>query len=237
MKRAALPLSLLALVTLTACGGGDGDTSDKTAADKPKATASQAKQVSPAERLAELMVTKADVPGYNVEKLSAEYAFATSADQVSTDKASCKPLALAMNQLPQDEPEADLSRYLSKSWSDPSTYITLAAYTTDTKAEAALTGLQKAVGACGAGFTAKAGKNTSTYGSVTAEKAITNGALAFASTLTYQGITHTVHTEAVRDGDVLAVYFGVNGGAIAQGRPSDAKLSAAGLKAQNAKLG
>ncbi|MFB6555715.1 hypothetical protein ACFCWX_38230, partial [Streptomyces sp. NPDC056405] len=58
----------------------------------------------------------------------------------------------------------------------------------------------------------------------------------FRSTLTFRGADHTVHTQAVRSGDVVAVYFSVDGLAIANARPSDAKLSAAVVKAQNAKL-
>ncbi|MFF5494641.1 hypothetical protein [Streptomyces aquilus] len=244
MKRATLALSLLSalsLTTLTACGGDDGGSdSDATTAGKPKATTSQAKEVSPAERLAKLMVTKAEVAGYNVEKPDPEYAFATSPDQVSTDDTACVPLAFAMNQLPVGDATADLTRNLTKNLSEGSTSITLATYATEGKAEAALTGLEKALKACGKGFTAKGGKNSSTYDSVTAEKPRTTGAtgaVAFASTMTYKGVTHTMHTEAVRNGDTLAVYFAVNGIAIYQHQQSDMKLPAAVLTAQNAKLG
>ncbi|MEU0193069.1 hypothetical protein ABZ250_24840 [Streptomyces afghaniensis] len=56
--------------------------------------------------------------------------------------------------------------------------------------------------------------------------------------MTFRRVTHTLHTEAVRHGDVLAVYFSVNGFAIADStRPSDAKTPANMVKAQNAKLG
>lgn len=247
MKRATLALTLLSalsLTTLTACGGDDG--SDATTAGKPKATTSQAKEAkeakeaSPAERLAKLMVTKAEVTGYNVEKPDPEYAFATSPDQVTSNKTACVPLALAMNQLPLGDATADLTRNLTKNLSEGSTSITLATYATEGKAEAALTGLEKALDACGKGFTAKAGKNSSTYDSVTAEKPRTTGApgsVAFASTMTYKGVTHTMHTEAVRNGDTLTVYFAVNGVAIYQHQQSDTKLPAAVLTAQNGKLG
>jgi len=255
MQRTTLALSLLSvlsLTTLTACGGGDADGdggSDATTAAKPQGTASQAKEVSPAERLATLMVTKAEVTGYNVEKPDPEFAFATSPDQVSTDNKACVPPALAMNQLPLGDATAELTRNLTKNLSEGSTSITLATYATEGEAEAALTDLKKALAACGKGFTAKAGKQASTYDSVTPEKSRTAGAagatgsasaagsVAFASTMTYKGITHTMHTEAVRNGDVLAVYFAVNGVAIYQHQQSDTKLPAAVLTAQNAKLG
>ncbi|MFC7982677.1 hypothetical protein [Streptomyces sp. NPDC057336] len=75
---------------------------------------------------------------------------------------------------------------------------------------------------------------------MTAEKPVAEAgdeSLAFRSTLTFRGAAHTVHTQAVRSGDVVAMYFSVDGLAIANARPSDAKLSAAVVKAQYAKLG
>jgi hypothetical protein len=244
MQRATLALSLLSvlsLTTLTACGGGDADGGpDATTAAKARGTASQAKEASPAERLAKLMVTKAELTGYNVEKPDPEFAFAASPGQVSTDNKACLPPALAMNQLPLGDATAELTRNLTKNLSEGTTSITLATYATEGRAEAALTGLETALDACAKGFTAKAGKHTSTYGSVTPEESRTTGAegsVAFASTMTYKGITHTMHTEAVRNGDVLAVYFAVNGVAVYQHQQSDTKLPAAVLTAQNAKLG
>jgi hypothetical protein len=46
-----------------------------------------------------------------------------------------------------------------------------------------------------------------------------------------------MHAQAVRKGDVIAVYVSVDGMAMVQDRPGDAKLPAAVVKAQNAKLG
>ncbi|MDN0193588.1 hypothetical protein [Streptomyces sp. S.PNR 29] len=236
MKRAALAaasaLSLTAVLTavLTACSGGEPDA-------KPQSSPSsrQARQPAPAERLAKLMVTKTDLSGDEVSKPTTEYAFAKSQDDVTLDQAACAPLAYAMNQLPLGAPQADLTRYVGNP-NSTYTYITLSTYAPG-KAEAAVSGLSKAVGACGGGFTAKASGGTSTYDSVTAEKALTTGGLAFRSTLTFRGVQHTLHTEAVRHDDVVAVFFSVDGAAIAGGRPSDAKLPTAVVKAQEAKLG
>jgi hypothetical protein len=232
LKRAALAVvSVLALTSaLTACSGGE----DK----RPGTPAPQkAKQITPAQRLAKVIVTKDDLPGYNVSEPEAEYAFAKSADELTVDKPGCAPLALAMNQLPLGKPQADLTRSAGAGYGKESTYITLASYEPAAEAESSLAGLAKAVSECGGGFTAKAGKNSTDYGSVTAEKATTAGAVAFRSTMTFRGVTHTLRTEAVRDGDVLAVYFSVNGFAIADStRPSDAKLPANVVKAQNSKL-
>lgn len=91
--------------------------------------------------------------------------------------------------------------------------------------------------ACGDGFTAKANGNESPYESVTAEKVAPAGdeSLGFTSTMTFRGVPHVLHGEVVRSVDVLAVYFSVDGMAIA--RPSDARLSPTVVKAQNGKLG
>lgn len=242
MKRttalAASALSLSALACLTACGGGDSD-SGTDAADKPEATASRAKEVSPADRLAKLMITKANVGGYAVEEPSDEFVFAKSPDEVTLDKKVCAPLAYAMNQLPLGEPQADLTRVASKDdLNGGFTYVTLTAYE-DGGAESAMAGLSKAVASCGDGFTAKSKNGTSPYDSVTAEPTTKSGdeSLAFKSTMTVLGTTHTLHSAAVRHDDVIAVYFSVDGRAIAESRPSDVKLAAAVVEAQNAKLG
>ncbi|MFD3379726.1 MULTISPECIES: hypothetical protein [unclassified Streptomyces] len=240
MKRSALAaaLSVLALAGLTACGSGDSETD---AADRPGAgaTASGAKEVSPAERLAKLMITKADVDGYGVEEPSDEFVFAKSPDEVALDKKVCAPLAYAMNQLPLGEPQADLTRVASKDGLNGGyTYVTLTSYE-DGGAESAMAGLAKAVASCGDGFTAKSKSGTSPYDSVTAEPTTKAGdeSLAFKSTMTVLDTTHTLHSAAVRRDDVIAVYFSVDGRAIAESRPSDTKLAAVVVGAQNAKLG
>ncbi|MFK4544726.1 hypothetical protein RKD29_004322 [Streptomyces tendae] len=142
-----------------------------------------------------------------MEEPDDEYAFAESTDEVTVDKPVCAPLA----------------------------YATLASYAPG----APLAEAQKAVGACGDGFTDKADGNESPYDSVTAEKVAPVGdeSLGFTSTMTFRGVPHVLHGEVVRSGDVLAVYFSVDGMAIANGRPSDAKLSPTVVKAQNGKLG
>ncbi|MFC9126995.1 hypothetical protein ACFT4A_09125 [Streptomyces sp. NPDC057099] len=239
MKRAALAastLSLLSLATLTACGG---DAASDAATGEPRPTASRAKQVTPAERLAKLMVTKKDVPGLSVRPASKkddEYAFAQSPDEITVDKPACAPLVHAMNQLPLGESQGDLTHSVLES--SKFTYITLTTYAPG-KAESAFAGLAKGVDSCGGGFTAKA-KDTATYDSATSEKPVAEGgdeSLAFRSTTTVKGTTHTMHAQAVRKGDVLTVYFSVDAMAMVQERPGDAKLPTAVVKAQNAKLG
>ncbi|MFD8066240.1 hypothetical protein [Streptomyces parvulus] len=235
-------LSLLALAALPGCGGDSGSDGDPTAG-KPEAATSGAAQPSPAERLAKTMVTEPEVGGLKVEKTDEKFLFAQSPDEVTTDKPGCAPLALAMNQLPLGDPRADLTRSVSGQIESEResgigfTYVTLTSYETG-GAASAMAGVRKAVEACGDGFTAKSKENESPYDSIAAEKVTSAGdeALGFKSTLTFRDVQHVVHTEVVRSGETLAVYFSADGMAMVNGRPSDAKPSPTVVKAQNAKL-
>ncbi|WP_409470314.1 hypothetical protein [Streptomyces sp. HC307] len=236
MKRTALTATALsAAVLLTACSANDDDAETSAA---PKSSASQAKQVSPAERLAQLMITKTDISGKEVQEVDDEFVFAKSPDEVTVDKPACAPLAYAMNQLPLGAPQADLTRYVSGGMEDPFTHITLTTYA-DGEAESTMTDLSKGIDACGDGFKAEANGNTSTYDSVAAEEPAApagDETVAFNATMTFRGTSHTFHTQAVRSADVIAVYFSADGMAMANGHPSDAELSTAVVKAQNGKL-
>ncbi|MFI5687689.1 hypothetical protein [Streptomyces sp. NPDC051636] len=68
---------------------------------------------------------------------------------------------------------------------------------------------------------------TTVYGSLAAEH----------STMSFRGASHTMHTEVVRNADVIGVYCSVNGIAIAKATPSDAQLPEVVVTAQSAKLG
>ncbi|WP_371100193.1 hypothetical protein [Streptomyces sp. PU_AKi4] len=234
----ASALSLLTALSLTACGG---DRQPDNSTGEPRPSTYRADKVPPAERLAELVVTPAEVDGFSVKEPTSEFVFAESPEEVTVDKPDCAPLAYAMNQLPLGDPQADLTRTLAekaKGYSSAYTYITLTSYVAD-GAESSMAAVKQAVKSCGNGFTASAGSGTSTYESVTAEEVEPAGdeALGFKSTMTFQGTPHTLHTEVVRRGDVLGVYVSVNGMAIANAEPSDAKLPPTVVKAQNAKLG
>jgi hypothetical protein len=226
-------LTLATLTTLTACGG-EGESGKATGEPRPSAT--ETKPPTPAERLHGLMVTSADVDGLSVEPPSEEFRFAKSPEDVTLDKQVCAPLAHAVNLLPLGDPQADLTRLLSSS-TGTHTYITLTTYSAG-GTETAVNEVKKAVTSCGDGFTAKASGGTSTYDSVTAEKVAPAGddSLGFTTTMTFRGASHTHHTQVVRSGDVIGVYFAVDGRAIAETRPSDAKLPVTVVKAQNAKL-
>ncbi|MBU6531903.1 hypothetical protein [Streptomyces mayonensis] len=244
-KAALASLTLLSLAALTACGGSSDS---ETATDKPKSgeSANADKAPSPSERLASTVVTTSNADGFRVDKPQDEFVFAKSTDEVTVDKPVCAPLAYAMNQLPLGNPEADLTRVASGQTDAETemtkgivyTYVTLSAHPSG-DAQSAFADARKAVDACGDGFTAEANGDKSPYDSVTPEKVTPAGdeSLGFASTLTSRAVQHVVHGEIVRSGDVLAVYFSVDGMAIANGRPSDAKLSPTVVKAQNGKLG
>lgn len=236
MKRTALtvvtPLTLAAV--LTACGGGDdSDAKPKTPSSSPKAAA-----LTPEQRLAKLMVTKAESGGYTLNEPSAEEAFAQSTDQVTVDKPECAPLVYAMNDLPLGTPEAHLTRVAGGSTA-MLTYVTLSTYA-DGEAEAAMKELAAAADACGAGFTAtsKTGGETA-YDSLRTETAPTAGdeSLATVATFDYQGFTQTLRTQTFRFGDTIANYFTLDGGAFMPARTGTAKVPADLVKAQNGKLG
>ncbi|MEG3628948.1 hypothetical protein [Streptomyces poriticola] len=239
----ASALSLLSLTALTACGGSQDE--GASPGGSPKATAStpapEEKPLTPEQRLAELMVTAADVDGFTVQEPGDEFLFAESPEEVELDRPDCAPLAYAMNQLPLGTPDADLTRVLSgdEGLNGAHTYITLTAYASGEGARSALADVRKAVQSCGEGFTAEAGGNTSAYDTVTAEEATPGGdeSIGFASTMSFRGADHTLHTGVVRSGDVVGVYFSVNGLAITKALPSDAKLPTAVVQAQNKKLG
>ncbi|MEU1264488.1 hypothetical protein ABZ839_17095 [Streptomyces cellulosae] len=229
-------LCLTALTALTACGGG-GEPENSTGEPAPSATRSE--QAAPAERLAGLMVTRAEVKGYAVKPYDDQFALATSSSEMTADKPACTPLALALNQLPLGEPQADLTRYLdSESQGAPDTYVTLTTYAQG-GAQAVLADVKRAVAACGDGFTAKGSNGSTVYESVEAEDVAPAGeeTVGFSATTSFQGVSHTLHTQVVRAGDVVGVYFAADGMAMVTGRPSDAKLPPAVVKAQSAKLG
>ncbi|MEV0639656.1 hypothetical protein AB0I77_32920 [Streptomyces sp. NPDC050619] len=239
MKRAALAtasaLSLTAVLTavLTACSAGDSDAGAK-AANSPSSP--RAKQASPEERLAKLLVTKADA-NYTVTKPVKGDALAASQEEMRVDKAACTPLAYATNELPIGEPEASLTR-VAKNSSSMSTYITLATYA-DGKAATAMKELSQATAACTGGFTAKSDSGSNKYDSVTVETAPSGGDESVAAASTFQfRYPQTIRTQTFRFGDTIANYFTLDVSAFVQSpRPGNAKIPADLVKAQNAKLG
>ncbi|MEU1328743.1 hypothetical protein [Streptomyces sp. NPDC005865] len=236
-------LALVSALALSACGGsgssGD-DSSDGGAKGKPKTSTAPSPKADPAAELNKVVLGKSEVKGFRVEKPQTEFVFAKSRDEIKVDKAGCAPLAYAMSQFPLATPRADLTRVASGAKGPGAfTYVALASYPAG-KAKAALAELSRAVGSCGGGFTAKAGKNTNPYASITAEKAPTpagaDESVAFNAVTPYKGRNHTVRTLAARHGDTLAVYFAVDGTAFVQSYAGNAKVAQPIVKAQSAKL-
>ncbi|NNN37320.1 hypothetical protein HLK59_44715 [Streptomyces sp. S3(2020)] len=241
MKRAALALpllSVLTLTTLTACGGADDGGSDAKTTTEPKATASQAKPaVDPVRELTKLFVTKAELPDYTVDEPAKGDAMAETQEDMRVDKAACAPLAYATNYLPLGDPEASVV-HVATDGTFAYHYITLATYA-EGKAEAAMKGLAEAVSSCTAGYTATSDKASTPYTSVTKETPFSDAAadesIATASTVAYKG-TQTMRTQTFRFGDTIVNYFSIDSNGFMKGRSSSAKVPTPLVKAQNTKL-
>ncbi|MBW5422633.1 hypothetical protein GKQ77_13850 [Streptomyces sp. BG9H] len=236
-------LTLVSALALGACGGSGSDSDSGSSGDskgKPDASAAPEKTSDPAAELKSAVLSKSEVKGFTVREPQEKYVFATSQDNVKLDKAVCAPIAYATNQLPLGSPKADLTRVAAGA-KGPGvfTYVTLSAYERG-EAKATLAELSKAIGSCGNGFTAKAGRTTSPYSSVTAETAPTpkgaDESVAFNVTTKFENVTHTLRARTVRYGDTLALYYAVDAMAFTQARPGNPEIATAVMDAQNAKL-
>ncbi|WP_306962269.1 hypothetical protein [Streptomyces afghaniensis] len=234
MKRTATAVSLLAaaLTCLTGCSG-------TAAQGKPGATASPARQPAPAERVAGLLVTPADLgTGYSVREsdpAEGKSVFARSAQEITGD-APCTPLAAMTHQLPLGRPQAFLSRVVTTEEA-PGTriHVTLAIYDQGRAVTAMDTLLADAVQGCSLGFTVRANGTSERYEPFEPEDtpAVGDEALAYRGVITVEGgASRPVRTTVVRQADVIAVYTAVGGAFI--GRPG---LLAPVIEAQDAKLG
>jgi hypothetical protein len=196
--------------------------------------------VTPTERLAKLLVTKAEAGPYTLREPETEEAFAASTDEVTVDKPECAPLVYAMNDLPLGDPQGRLTRVTNGGGSTSMlTYVTLSTYE-DGKAEAAMKELTAAAASCGGGFTATSKSDGSmAYDSAKTENAPKAGdeSLGTSATFDFQGFPQTVRTQTFRFGDTIANYFTLDSGAFLSARLGDAEIPADPVKAQNAKLG
>ncbi|MFC8129027.1 hypothetical protein [Streptomyces sp. NPDC057302] len=239
----AAALAATAALLLTACGSGDdgkgskGDSSDEAAGS----SAPPAKK-KPTKSASQLALTKNEVPAHAVREPADNFVFAKSRDNIKLSKPVCAPLGHAMNQYPVGDTQDSFVRVAeAKEFDGTFTYVTLATYAPG-KAQDAMADLTKAVGACKGGFTAKGDKASSAYTSVTSETAgvaPTPGAddsLAFRATTQYENNTHTVHAQATRHGDTIALYYSVDGNAFLQSRAGDGKIFPAVVKSQEKKL-
>ncbi|MFF1377055.1 hypothetical protein [Streptomyces sp. NPDC058308] len=234
-------LTVLSVSALSACSDSDASADGPGTTSKSPSAASEKKAPDPAADLNRAALTKSDVSGYRVSKPEQKYAFAKTRGEIKADKAACAPLAYAMNQFAPGSPQAELTRVASPGGKSVGafTYVTLATYP-DGAAKTTMAELTEAVGTCAGGFTAKAAKSSTLYDSVSSDGAPAqpgaDQSTAFRATTKFNGTSHTVRTQVVRHGDTLAVYFAVDGMALAQGRSGDAKVAKAVVKAQSAKL-
>ncbi|MEU6083905.1 hypothetical protein [Streptomyces sp. NPDC047108] len=226
---------VLSLAALTGCGGGDGDGSATGSDDSSSVT----KKLSPADDVAQRIVTQAEVKDYSVRKPDAKYVIAKNRKGLAVDKSTCVQAAYAMNGMPIGDPRASLTRDVGKkNTTGMSTKITLSTYA-DGKAEAAMAALARSVKSCGGPFIAKGSGGNNPYGSVKAEADPGYGdkSLAFAATYDANGAEQKFRTQAARFGDTVVVYFTLNSDALLSSLPGEAKIPMSVVKAQNAKLG
>ncbi|MCF2435147.1 hypothetical protein LV779_13120 [Streptomyces thinghirensis] len=173
--RAALSaLSLLSLAALTACGGDSAPVRTRTSRRRPRRRNSRSSRRRRRSGCSSSPSRRRTPPATGRSRSPTTSSCSPSRRrEVTVDKPACAPLALAMNQLPLGEPQADLTRVVDSGGANIGafTYVTLTTYESG-GAESAMSGLSKAVDACGGGFTAKSDENTSAYDSVTAEKPV-----------------------------------------------------------------
>ncbi|MEV5877162.1 hypothetical protein AB0L75_23570 [Streptomyces sp. NPDC052101] len=236
----------LSFALVTGCSDGDA-----------KHSAPAAKALSAAE-LKKLVIAGGEVPGYEVGPVPA-----TRAKPITTDSARCRPLARVMSGLPpldaaaktdrlatenpktspSDKPTSldDLAKgkfekAIHKSLDRDVTTVTLASYDGN-GTEKALASVSTAVKACAGGFPAQQAGTKMRFTGIAEEKATGtgDGAVAFSATMdSGEGDAAPVHTEVVRQGGTLSVYFTTNLGAMMDKKAYT--VSPEVVKAQQAKL-
>ncbi|MQY35141.1 hypothetical protein SRB17_31130 [Streptomyces sp. RB17] len=247
---AAAVLGALSFALVTGCSGGGsgGDAKDPGTA---------AKALSAAE-LKKLIIAQGEVPGFKVGAVPA-----TRSRAITTDSASCRPLARVMSGLPpvdaaartdrmamenqkksptakptslDDLDEGKFEEAMHKSLDRDVTTVTLASYDGD-GAEKALASVATAVKGCANGFSGKQAGTTARFTKVAEEKATGagDGSVAFTATMdSDDGDAAPVHAEVVRLGNTLSVYFTSNLGAMMAKKTYT--VSPEVVRAQQAKL-
>ncbi|MGW3264628.1 hypothetical protein [Streptomyces sp. NPDC001056] len=229
---ATVTVSALSFALATGCSdGGSKNSSDKGSAHKALSTA----------ELRKLIVTKADLPGYEVGPVTE-----TRAKRITTDNADCVPLTRVMSGLPptdapastdrmatenarkqpsarptslEDMDEGEFEEAMRKSLDRDVTTVTLASYDGD-GAEQAMKSLSAAVKACAGGFTGRQAGAEARFTKVAEEKPAGGGdaSVAFAATAKEDqsdgGGAAPVHAEVDRHGSTVSVYFTTNLGAM-----------------------
>ncbi|GHG10069.1 lipoprotein [Streptomyces zaomyceticus] len=223
MRSAAVAATAVSFALLvTACGGGE-KSDDKGKGGAPSAsttTAAPAAEALSAAELDKLIVEKADLKGYQVQKAGAEDV--VTADKVTTDKASCAPIAHAMSFISPGSPAASAERkVLAEPKKDASakpedalagalgvevTAVTLGSYEGQ-GAQDAFASVKKAGTECAGGFSVVHLKESTKVSKVVAES-VTAGeeAVAFTVTSDLEGEAFTSKLVVFRKGNTLASF-------------------------------
>ncbi|MBL1099337.1 hypothetical protein JK363_22250 [Streptomyces sp. 205] len=216
---------------LTGCGGDSDDAKGKGGGVKDERTAAAAPLS--AAQLEKAAVTKADVKGFEIEKMS-EKEF-SDGGSAKAEKAACQPIAQLMGSSFDPAPKASVYRTYAQSKGGKlggSGLIRLSTYGGG-DAERTVKDLRGAVSACQGGFAAKDGSGKkSDVAKVTpqADPGLGDESLSF-SLLDASKDKAVVKFAVVRAGSQLSVFFGVN---LMDASKSD--VPAELLKAQTTKL-
>ncbi|MEW2621700.1 hypothetical protein [Streptomyces sp. NPDC048106] len=221
-------MSALSFALVTGCSDGASDSSS-------------GKKALNAAELKKLIVTKDELPGYEVGPVTQ-----AKARRITTENATCNPLARVMSGLaPTDAPastdrmatenakkqpsakptnledldEDKFEESMQKSLDRDVTLVTLASYDGD-GAEQALKSLSAALKACAGGFTGRQAGSEAKFSKVTEEKPTGGGDASVAFAAEVQGDESDgqdaapVHAEVDRHGSTLSVYVTTNLGAM-----------------------
>ncbi|MGW2719363.1 hypothetical protein [Streptomyces sp. NPDC001492] len=257
---ATVAVSLLSLALITGCGGNADDSKGSGSKDSPSSSTAAAKALSAAE-LKKLIISGADLDGYEVKSADTGGKFAASKDQVKVADVKCAPLAYVLTGFAPGDTSAYVNRMATEKSDRPTP-----TGTSDEDLDAAMNGLQDvleskltivslssydgggaqetmksvsdAVSGCANGFTVSAkGQDTQKFTKVAEEKSSGSGdeSVAFAVTGRTEGDTTTVHGEVVRHGSTVATYYSISLAALA-GKQDKYGVPAEIVKAQSAKL-
>ncbi|MEU5093404.1 hypothetical protein [Streptomyces sp. NPDC020996] len=266
-RGAAVAVSVLSLALTTGCGGDSGAQDAKAPpGEDSSSTASTASTTAAAKALGageleKLIVTKADLDGYDVRPADTGDRFAASKDQVTVADAKCEPIAYVLTGFAPGDESAYVNRMVTEKSTEPTasgtsdedldnamdglqdvldstmTIVSLSSYAGG-GAEETMKSVTDAVGGCAGGFTVSAkGQDTQTFTKVAEEKSAGTGdqSVAFAVTSKVEGGTTTVHAEVVRHGSTVATYYTLSLAALA-GKEDTYDIPADVVQAQAAKL-
>jgi hypothetical protein len=257
---ATVAVSVLSLALITGCGGDSDDSKGSGSSDSSSSPTAAAKALGAAE-LEKLIISKADLDGYEVQSADSGDKFAESKDQVTVADAKCEPLAYVLTGFAPGDESAYVNRMATEKSTEPTststseeslddiedslkgimdstmTIVSLSSYDGG-GAEQTMKSVADAVSGCADGFTVSAkGQDTQKFNKVTEEKSSGTGdeSVAYEVTGKVEGDTQTVHGEVVRHGSTIVTYYSISLAALA-GKQTEYSIPAEIIKAQAAKL-